>query len=344
MTPSTVLALSVLLTLAAPKPTAPASEAPSYDAGQKRFASGDFEGALQVLEGAAREASDDATLERIHLLRAQCFAALQQFERAEAAFTRALEANPEASLDPARVDPTVVRLLESVRRRLSGLVDIDATPAGAEVLLGGERLGTTPLHEKLPVGRHRLEVRWKDGSASGDVLVRPGQTSAAFFVQGPVTQLPAPTVEPCPVLPPMAPPPESPSLRGFGDVRGVLEVPSNPGAYVVGAFEAGGGVEVSWFRVGLWARLYSTFGLVPRGTFAVPVHERVHVIAELAVPVQFLDDGPGVGLWGVAGVEFAPLPWLAFSLTVGARHYFTWPGRNDPTAFTTSVGIRLGKP
>src|SRR4051812_40883460 len=89
------------------------------DQAQKAFTSGDYDGALKLLDP-MQEASDTATLEKVQLLRAQCFAAQQNFARAEDAFTQALEANPEASLDPARVDPSVVKVLDSLRARLSG--------------------------------------------------------------------------------------------------------------------------------------------------------------------------------------------------------------------------------
>src|SRR3954467_6137258 len=73
--------------------------------GQKAFADGEYATALKALDAAVVEGAD---LERVQLLRAQVFAAQQDFGRAEEAFALALEANPEASLDPTRVDPSVV--------------------------------------------------------------------------------------------------------------------------------------------------------------------------------------------------------------------------------------------
>lgn len=343
MTASTA-SLLALLFVAAPGARAPKAEAAKVEGtkleqGQKLFASGDFEGALKALDAAAQDSHDDAELEKIHLLRAQCFAARQEFAKAEDAFTHALEANPEASLDPARVDPTVVKLLDAVRNRLSGTLVLGSTPAGAAVTVDGKAAGAAPRSQVVPVGRHKLEARWADGPAvASEVVVRPGRESRVEWVQGPVTQLPPP---PCPEVP-VGPRPRP--LRVFGDVRGGVEVPSNAGAYVAGGFELGGGAEVSWFRFGLWAKLFPNFGLVPRASFAVPVHERVNVVLELGVPLQFLPTGLGVGLWGTGGAEVYPLPWLGLWAAVGARHYFEWPGRNDPTAFTATGGVRLRMP
>ncbi|MEW5738890.1 MAG: PEGA domain-containing protein [Myxococcota bacterium] len=341
---ASVASLLALLLVAAPgsraaKVDPPKVEGTKLEQGQRLFASGDFEGALKALDAAAQESRDDATLEKVHLLRAQCFAARQDFVHAEEAFTHALEANPEASLDPARVDPTVVKLLDSVRGRLTGTLVLESTPPGATVTVDGKAAGTTPLTQPISVGRHRLEARWDQGPlTSTEVVVKPSREARVTWVQGPVTQLPPP---PCPeVLQGPAPRP----LRPFGDLRGSFEVPANPGAFVTGGFEVGGGVEVSWFRLGLWARLYSSFGLVPRVAFAVPVLERLAVVVEVGVPIQFLPAGTGVGLWGTGAAEFYVLPWLGVWAGFGARHYFAWPERNDPTAFLVTGGARVRMP
>ncbi|MCC6337039.1 MAG: PEGA domain-containing protein [Myxococcales bacterium] len=342
---ASVASLLALLFVAGPAARAakvdpPKAEGTKLEQGQKLFASGDFEGALKALDAAAQESKDDATLEKVHLLRAQCFAARQDFVRAEEAFAQALEADPEASLDPARVDPTVVKMLDAVRNRLTGSLVLESTPPGASVTVDGKDAGLTPQALPIAIGRHRLELRWEKGPlASSEVVVKPGREAKVTWVQGPVTQLPPP---PCPAAP--APGPTPRPLRPFADVRASFEVPVNPGAYVTGGFEVGGGLEVWWFRLGLWARLFPAFGLTPRLAFAVPVAEKFNVLIELGLPVLFLRDGTGVGLWGTGGAEYYPLRWLGLWAAAGARHYFQWPGRNDPTAFTVTGGARLRMP
>jgi hypothetical protein len=338
------VALLTLLFVAGPAPRAPKTEpvkveGTKLEQGQKLFASGDFEGALKALDAAAQENRDDATLEKVHLLRAQCFAARQDFVKAEEAFARVLEANPEASLDPARVDPTVVKLLESVRARLTGSLVLDSTPPGAALSVDGKPAGATPLTQAVPVGRHKVEAKWGDEPAlSSEVVVKPNREVRLTWVQGPVKQAPPPA---CPEVPTG---PTGRPLRPFGDVRGSMEVPVNPGAYVTGGFELGGGVEYSYFRLGVWAKLFPNFGFVPRFAFALPLQERLSVVLEVGVPMQVLRDGLGVGLSGTGGVEFYPVTWLGLWAAAGARHYFQWPGRNDPTAFLATGGVRLRMP
>jgi hypothetical protein len=343
MTASVVSLLAVVLVAApgarAAKVEPAKTEGTKLEQGQKLFASGDFEGALKALDAAAQESRDDAVLEKVHLLRAQCFAARQDFVRAEEAFAHALEANPEALLDPARVDPTVVKLLDSVRTRLTGTLVVESLPPGAAVTLDGKAVGVTPLAQPVSVGRHRLEVHWEQSPpSSAEVVVKPAREARLTWVRGPATQLVPP---PCPEVP-KGPAPRA--LRPFGDVRGSLEAPTNPGALVTGGLEVGGGAEWWWFRFGLWAHLYATFGLVPRVALAVPASERLTVVVEAGVPVRLLPRGTGVGLWGTGAVEFSLLPWLAAWAGFGARHYFEWPGRNDPTAFLITSGVRLRTP
>jgi tetratricopeptide (TPR) repeat protein len=81
------------------------------------FVQGDFDAALRVLEQASRETRDPDTLGQVHLLRGRCYAAQGNNFEAEAAFNEALKNDPNASLDPNRVDPTVVQLLEDVRKK-----------------------------------------------------------------------------------------------------------------------------------------------------------------------------------------------------------------------------------
>jgi hypothetical protein len=316
--------LALLLTGPVTKPGK--VEGPKLEQGQKLFNQGDFDGALKVLDAAAMEGGDPATMEKVHLLRAQALAARQDFARAEEAFAQALEANPETSLDPTKVDPTVVKLLESVRARLTGSLIVNSTPPGAMLLLDGKEVGAAPQTLATPAGKHKLEVRWGEGPLQAtEVQVRPRRELRVEWVQAAGGGSTGPTVlEPRP-------------LRPFGDLRGVLE-PATTG-FVSGGLELGGGIEFSWFRVGLYARLFPYFGLVPRFQLALPVNDLLNVLLEVAVPISFLPTGPGVGVGGGGGVELYPLKWLGAYVLVGGRHHIVWTV-NSPTAFTATAGVR----
>ena len=307
-------------------------DVPKLEQGQKLFNQGDFDAALKMLDAAAIDGGDPATLEKVQLLRAQCLAARQDFARAEEAFALALDANPETTLDPTRVDPTVVRLLESVRARLTGTLVVGSTPPGALLMLDGKEIGPAPQTIAAPAGKHKVEARWGQGALQTlELQVRPRRETRVEWVQAS-----AAAVGPDPGI--LAPRP----LRPFGDLRGVLE-PSTSG-FVSGGLELGGGIELSWFRIGLFARLFPFFGLVPRCQLALPVLDTVNVLLEVSALTNFLPNGFGLGIGGGGGAEYYPLKWIGGYVLIGGRHHFLWPGRNDNTAFTATAGVRLRVP
>jgi hypothetical protein len=110
----------------------------------------------------------------------------------------------------------------------------------------------------------------------------------------------------------------------------------------------GGGIEVIWFRIGLYARFFPHFNVTPRFAFSLPVVSTpsgdFNVALEVGVPLSFLVDGFGIGVGGSGGLEWYPLKWFGAYVMVGGRHHFLWPGRNDLTAFTAIGGVRLRLP
>lgn len=332
--PFAALSLVALL-LSAPAARPGKSDVPKVEQGQKLFNQGDFEAALKMLDAAAAEGGDPATMEKVHLLRAQCHAARQDFARAEEAFALALDANPDTTLDPTRVDPTVVKLLESVRARLTGSVTINSTPPGATLLLDGKGAGVAPQTLAVPAGKHKLEARWGEGPLQAlELQVRPRREVRIEYVQADAVGVPDDKL--------LTPRP----VRPFGDLRGMFE-PATTGS-LYGGLELGGGIEVEWFRVGLFARLFPHFGIVPRFQFALPILKvnahSVNVLLEASLPMTFLPGGFGMGFGGGGGAEYYPLPWFGFYVLIGGRYHFLWPERNDDTAFTATGGVRLRLP
>jgi PEGA domain len=301
--------------------------------GTRLFNQGEIEPALKMLDAAALDGGDAGTLEKVHLLRAQCFAARQDFARAEEAFALALDANPEASLDPAKVDPTLVKMLEAVRARLTGTLVVGSSPAGATLLLDGKSAGFTPQTLQVSVGKHRLEARWGEGSLTGtDVQLRPRREVRVEWVQGAAQMV---------TLAPDGP--EARKVSPYGDFRFAPEISPSPSIDPTLPLELGGGFEFFYFRAGLGVRLFPQLGLTPRFAFSLPVLERVAVALEVGVPFEFFSSSVAIGLNGGAGVEFYPLRWFGAFVLVGGRHYFLRPG-NDGTAFTATAGIRLRVP
>ncbi|MDP3238569.1 MAG: tetratricopeptide repeat protein [Myxococcales bacterium] len=305
-----------------------------FEQGQKLYNQGDVEAALKLLDAAAQEERDPAVLEKVHLLRGQCFSARQDFVRAEDAFALALESNPDASLDPARVDPTVVKLLDAVRTRLTATLIVNSTPPGASLFLDSKNAGVTPQTLQAPIGRHRVEARWGDGPMTPVELVfKPKKEVRIEFVQG---QAPPPQL--VPVQPDQKP------LRPYADLRGVIDVPPVVGSTPTGGIDLGGGFEFSSFRVGLYARLFPYLGVIPRGAWVVPVVPKFNVFLEAQLPLLFRSGGVGFGLGGAAGGEFLALPWLGLFGALGGQHLFVNTNRADNTTFHANGGLRLRLP
>lgn len=331
---SLVVSLAAAVVLAAPAGGGAMARLTKMEQGQKLFTQGEFEAALKALDAAAVEGGDPATLERVHLLRAQCHAARQDFTKAEDAFALALDANPNAALDPARVDPTLVKLLDSVRARLTGTLSVGSTPAGAVITVDGQPAGVAPLSMAVGVGTRTVEARWGDGASSAtQASVRPKREVRVEWVQG----ASAPAVER------KAEAPMGRPLRPYAEVRGTLEIPS-VAAPVRGGLDFGGGVELGFFRLGVLARVFPYFGASPRFALSLPVIERLSVYVEAHLPLWFRSAGVALGVGGGAGAEFHLLPWLGFFGQFGGQHLFLNPGANDATHFTGAVGTRLRLP
>lgn len=296
--------------------------------GQKAFGEGDYSAALKALDQAAAEGAD---LEKVQLLRAQCFAAQQDFARAEEAFGLALEANPEASLDPTRVDPSVVKVLDGLRARTKGTVVVRSTPPGAIVSLDGKEMGPTPIDLTTVIGRHKVEAKWPGGgSADSSVLTRTKRETYLVLVQGATTHVPGP---------------EEPgeqkgiNIHPFAEVRGLLET----GGGVYGAMEIGGGVELKYFRAGVHLRLVPNFGLTVRAGLVVPLIPQLSAFVEGEVPMIF-GGQIAVGLGADGGVEWHAFKFLGVFLSIGGRHFFDNPLFINNDRFELMVGVRLRLP
>lgn len=321
----TFQAVALALTLLAAGP----SKLSKLEQGQKAFADGDYSAALKALDAAALEGAD---LEKVQLLRAQCFAAQQDFGRAEEAFALALEANPEASLDPARVDPSVVKVLDGLRQRTRGTVKVTSTPPGAQVFVDGKESGVAPVDVVTGIGRHKVEAKWPGGAtAPGEVLVRGRRETYLVLVQGPVVATGPAN-------------PEPPDQTGFGihpfaDVRGILET----GGGIYGAMEIGGGIELKYFRAGVHLRLVPNFGATVRAALVVPVIDKLSAFVEGEVPMIF-GSSIAVGLGANGGAEWHLFKFIGVFLQVGGRHFFDNPIFINNDRFEGTLGVRLRLP
>lgn len=318
LTPAT---LALLALLAAP------ARSPKLEQGVRLFGAGDFDGALRVLDALADEATEPSTRERVHLLRGQCFAARQDFGRAEEAFVEALEVNPEATLDPQRVDPAVVQLLESVRTRSTGTLVLQSVPPGADVTIDGRRAGSAPVNVVVSAGRHRLEGGWGGVTGAVDVVVFPKRETKAHWVQV--------------RAPPTSGAFEAPSWRLFLDVKGSFEKVIEANQPDGWGLDFGGGAERGSVRLGGSVRLLPYLAFAPRVGFFISPAERVSVSLEASVPVLFRSPALGLGVAAQLAGEFAITRFLGAYAEVGGRSLLLNGQRGDDTHLTMGLGLRF---
>lgn len=309
-------------------------------AAQGEFNRGNFEEALKLLGAAEAEATGDDTLARIKLLQGQAYGAQRDFAQAERRFAAALAHDPEVELDPNKVDPDLVKLLNGVRERLRGELKVRADQPGAKAYLDGKALGTIPVRAPVSIGRHRLEVRSVDGryGATRQVVVRSGRPVDVDLKLSPLPRS----------APPLGKSAEgaggAPVMLGFGkpfaDLRmGLAPIQISEGV----AFEVGGGLESQYLRVAGHLQVFPAFGIVPRGAFTVPVVDAFRGYVSLELPILFLPQA-SLAIGGSGGAEYMVGKWLSLFAEVGARHFFFAPTSYAGDRLVLQAGTRLRLP
>jgi len=302
---------------------------------QSQFNRGGYQESLRLLDQAKEETRDDDTLSRIHLLRGQAYGALRELPQAEEALAEALYHDPEATLDPNRVDPTLVTMLSGLRSRLRGTLEVTADRPGAKVSFDGKPLGTAPLRAQVEIGRHKLEARTADGQfgARSEVVVRARRTEKVALTLG--------------ELPQGSPGggSSSPVLLGFGKPLADLRLQLDPFQFTEGVgIEIGGGLQSVHLRASFHFRVFPAFGMTLRGAFAVPVVAKTRAYVELELPLIFYGGDPplALGLGGAGGVDYEFNKWLSLFAQVGARHFFLSPFTSS--RLSLQAGVRLEMP
>ena len=320
---SVLLLLPLLLCVGATGSRSRPAPLSRLETGQREFNRGDPQAALRALDAAALETTDPKSLGRIHLLRGQCLAAEGNFGETEAAFGLALQSDPEVTLDPAKVDPAVVKLLDGLRTRLAGQLVVHVNQAGAAVRVDGAPFPAEVV-SSATAGHHTLSATTADGryAGQGEVVVRPREKTEVS-----ISLTETGKVEPA-----------SRYGRPFADLR----ITVDPFQLDYG-LEVGGGLELPHYRLSLHARVFPEFGLDPRAGFSVPLTDKVTGYVELELPLIFLHE-VAFGLGGAGGAELAASKWIAPFLQLGARHFFFAPGGYEGNRLTLQAGARLRLP
>jgi hypothetical protein len=246
-------------------------------------------------------------------------------------------------LDPSKVDPAVVRLIDSMRAKLRGELRVSTDRTPAQATLDGKPLGAVPLRTKAPIGRHMLEVKTPDGrlGARQEVLIRPNRTTEEVLPLIELVDLPedkGPAGKAQPRGKRTAHDADD-TPRPFADLRTVLSpfAPSD-----VASFEVGGGVESGHLHASVHANIYPSFGLTLRGGLSVPITDMLLLCVSVEAPFVFRSP-TAVGFGGAGGAEYLVSRWLGLFGEIGVRHFFTG-FEDEPNRFTFQAGVRLRLP
>lgn len=322
---------------------------------------GEFEAALRHLDAASTAAGDDATLARVHLLRAQCFAALRDFAKVEAALGRALEYDPDVIADAQRTPPRVVTLLEAVRKKARGVLRVHGEGSG-HVFADGKPIGSPPMEVSLPIGKTRIEVRDPGGRVvqGAELILRPNRPTD--FAVAPFEWAPAPEPPPEPKLtaqapPPPEPPPPPPVPKPQATPSPVSttaeskhEPPPSLGWTAEGraywdpgwgaSLEAGGGLGGRHWRATVDATFGAAFGLTARGAVTFPdLVGPVGLYASADVPVFFYQQ-IGVGLGGSVGIGVTLISHLEVFAEGAGRWFVMGPSNFRNGYLLAAAGFR----
>ena len=357
------LLLSVLLALSAQQSKKPG--AGRLASAQADFNRGDFTAALKDLDLAVMETGDEQLLSKVHLLRGQCYGAQRDLVKAEQAFEKALENDPEAKLDPTRVDPSLVTMLEGLRERMQGDLEV-RTDRPAKIAFDGKPIGLSPVKASVSIGRHKLEAHTGDGkySAVSSVVIAARRTTTVDMELAEVRR-----GDDTPPNPPRGGDGRGGDGRG-GEGRGGDARATDPAApgqassfqvlggrpladlrlgvdplnlFTVPQLEVGFGAEWPYLRASAHLRFLPSFGLTPRGGFWVPVMDQLRAHVELELPIIFPVGAEQLqlGLGGSGGAEYFFIKWLSAFAEIGARNFFLPAARVE---VTIQAGARMRLP
>jgi tetratricopeptide (TPR) repeat protein len=123
------------------------------------YADGQFQEAAKLLEQARAAAKEPKLRTRILLQLGITHAVLGNEAQAKQSFEAALEIDPTLALDPESVKPSILIIFKAAKGAPKGWLSVRSTPPGAEVLVDGKVVGTTPLERsRVVAGQRAIEV------------------------------------------------------------------------------------------------------------------------------------------------------------------------------------------
>lgn len=147
----------------------------AYHTANIRQARDSVQGLIRQMEKGGAWRAHGRLLQEAYLLKAVCDWSFREREAVRSSFTRILRINPLFDLDRQMFSPGLVQLFGNVRSEFhngaSGTLIVDASPAGAEILMNGIRQCISPCREmKLPTGEYSVEIKLNHYETVWDII------------------------------------------------------------------------------------------------------------------------------------------------------------------------------
>jgi hypothetical protein len=152
-----------------------ASAQSSLEEAKRAYFEGRFEASLRSLEALLRSLSDPAELRDAAFFAGLNQLALGNEREGRSYFESAVRHDPGFEPPEDLFNPSVIGLYRDVRSSLVGSLQVESTPAGAEVFVGGRMVGKTPYRGPLLSGEQLVRLELAGHSTEERrVRVRPG--------------------------------------------------------------------------------------------------------------------------------------------------------------------------
>jgi hypothetical protein len=257
---------------------------------QKLYEEARFKECVQSVERSVLEQAEEQRADA-YLYLARCHEAQGNRSQVERALSLALASDPLAALDATSDKPSLLALLETLRRQASGRLSItvaNRTPA-AFVLIDGELLPFPATDKTVGIGQHRVQLVDATGKelASRAPVVRQNQTVVVEMeMPKEVTSMPSAEAAPTPVEAFAAAP--SPPAVGNGSLllRADSRIDlSGIGRSAVFSFGVGPALAVSWFRAQASVLLAAQLGAQLRAGGAIRLSPPLTLVATVDAAV-----------------------------------------------------------
>jgi hypothetical protein len=172
----------------------------AYQTGNFKLAIEKYQKAMRLIGEKKELAQTKQELFQTMTSLALTYFTIQENAKAEKQLEDLIKINPNQELDPEFYPPKFMEIFRAVQKNFLGKLLVDSTPAKADVAIGLNKLGQTPLTvEKMLKGNYVLKIELKGYEpASREIMVQAAMENRASFQLEAIQPVIEKKVEPAP--------------------------------------------------------------------------------------------------------------------------------------------------